>query len=301
MEDREKKIAKPNVQLANVSKKSKVRHRTAINRTLASLPLGARRILFMALVQLDPKKMMQDGQSFRIYASEYAKIANIKINTAYEQLSEAADELDAQRIKIPKSELLPPIRRLPSDWKKPIGNGKRSLHITEHCDYEPGEGYVDIVFSAGMEPYICNFRNEIAPNIDQKKMKALYTSQVFLSAVRLKETNAAALYQLIRQKITHEQKKHYFDIGVDELKEELNLYKLEKGNKIYSYPIFKEFNRTVIKGCTDTIMKITELKNIKVEIIKKEKRKAKTLRFSYSIDNDHSFEGFNNDDKKTTD
>ncbi|MBF4243303.1 replication initiation protein, partial [Vibrio anguillarum] len=38
---------------------------------------------FMAIAQLDSKKLIQKGQVFRIYASEYAKIAKLEMNTAY--------------------------------------------------------------------------------------------------------------------------------------------------------------------------------------------------------------------------
>ncbi|MGK0272784.1 MAG: hypothetical protein ACI88H_003460, partial [Cocleimonas sp.] len=64
--------------LANISSKTKVRHKTDINRTLSQMPLSSRRVLFMAIAQLDSKRLIKKGQVFRIYASEYAKIAKLE-------------------------------------------------------------------------------------------------------------------------------------------------------------------------------------------------------------------------------
>jgi len=73
------------------------------------MPLSPRRVLFMAIAQLDSKKIVKQGQVFRIYASEYAKIAKLEMNTAYEQLKSATLDLQKQIIGIPKDQLLPPI------------------------------------------------------------------------------------------------------------------------------------------------------------------------------------------------
>lgn len=45
------------MKLANVTPKTKIRHRNEINTTFSMLPLSARRILFMAIAQLDSKNV----------------------------------------------------------------------------------------------------------------------------------------------------------------------------------------------------------------------------------------------------
>ena len=77
-----------------------------------------------------------------------------------------------------------------------------------------------------------------------------------------------------------------------ELKEELGLYTIKNKEKVYSYPLFKEFNRSVIKQSIDTIEDTTEIKEINVEIIERKQRKATKLRFSYRVDDQMKFEGF---------
>lgn len=265
--------------LSRISSKTKVRHKTDINRTLTSIPLSSRRLLFMAIAQLDSKRLIKQGQVFRIYASEYAKLADIEMNTAYEQLKDAALALQKQLIGIPKNELLPPIPRAGDrPWVKPVGTGTRMLNVTEFCDYEEGDGFVDIAFSRQMEPYICMIEGN-------------YTTQVLLSSARLRDSNASNLYQLIRQKIS-QKKDRYFDVGVDELKDELGLFTIFNKEKTYSYPLFREFNRSVIKRSIETIKDTTEIKDISVEIIERKRRKATKLRFTYRVDEQMKFDGF---------
>ena len=267
------------MELANVSSKTKVRHKTDINRTLSQMPLSSRRVLFMAIAQLDSKKLVKEGQVFRIYASEYAKIANLEMNTAYEQLKTATLDLQKQVIGIPKDQLLPPIPRVgESLWKKPSGKGIRMLNVTEYCDYEDGDGYIDISFSRHMEPYICMIEGK-------------YTTQVLLSSARLRDTNASNLYQLIRQKIS-EKKDKFFEIGVDELKDELGLYTTKNREKKYSYRLYKDLNKFVIKKSVETINNTTEINILSVEIVERKQRKATRLRFTYHIKDQMKFEGF---------
>jgi plasmid replication initiation protein len=243
------------------------------------MPLKSRRILFMAIAQLDSKKIVKQGQVFRIYASEYAKIAKLEMNTAYEQLKGAALDLQKQVIGIPKNQLLPPIPRAGDrPWKKPSGKGVRMLNVTEYCDYEVGDGYVDISFSRQMEPYIC-------------MIEGSYTTQVLISSARLRDTNASNLYQLLRQKIS-EKKVRFFEIGVDELKDELGLYTDSGKERKYLYSLFKDFNKTVIKKSIETIKDTTEIKDLSVDIIERKQRKATKLRFSYLVDEQMKFDGF---------
>ncbi len=50
--------------LLSVTKKTKIRHRNEINSTFSSLPLSARRILFMAMAQIDSREELSEGQPF---------------------------------------------------------------------------------------------------------------------------------------------------------------------------------------------------------------------------------------------
>ena len=99
------------------------------------------------------------------------------------------------------------------------------------------------------------------------------------------------MYQLIRQKIS-EKKECYFDIGVDELKDELGLFSIYNKQKTYTYSLFKDFNKVVIKRSIETITGTTEIKEINMEIIERKQRKATKLRFTYRINDQMKFDGF---------
>jgi hypothetical protein len=129
-----------------------------------------------------------------------------------------------------------------------------------------------------MEPYICQMEHD-------------YTTQVLLSAARLRDTNAGALYQLIRKKIGSG-KPTYFDLTVEEFKYELDLYfHDENGDIVYNYPEFKHLNSKVIKQSLITIQNITEITSLTMDIIERTGRKASKLRFSYIIDSEAKFRG----------
>lgn len=261
------------------SESTKVRHRNSINQTFLELPLAAKRVLFLCLAQIDSKKIIPEGTTYRIYAKDYAEVCGVSArNTAYQQLRDASEKLQRQLIKIPKDQLLAPIpRKGERPWKKPTGKGFRMLNVTEFCDYEEGAGYVDISFTRLMEPYICWIKGD-------------YTTQVLLSVARLSDPNSSKLYQLVREQISSG-KKRSFTISVDELKERMELYTTSDGGseKVYSYPQFKDLNKFVLKPSCKVISDITEL-NITVDIAERRGRKAESLRFSYEIDNQMSLD-----------
>lgn len=247
-----------------VSKKTKIRHRNGINETLADMPLGARRVLFLTLAQIDPKVSITRDATFRIYASDYAELCEIDKSVAYQQMKEAATQLQLQLLSVPRDQLLPPIHRagdplLP--WKKPEGKGTRSMNITEYCDYMDGDGYIDIVFSRQMEPYICRIERD-------------FTTQVLLSAVRISDTNASRLYQYLRQKIS-EKKYHFFDITLSDFRCDLGISEVE------TYKEFKHLNNLYFKRSVKKIIAKTEFSVITMEPIKRINRKISEVRISY--------------------
>ncbi|HAL6874149.1 TPA: replication initiation protein [Escherichia coli] len=257
-----------NLSLNRVSKKTKIRHRNEINNTFSSLPLAARRILFMAMAQLDSKDSLTEGQVFRVSASEYSNIADVDVSVAYKQMKEGVSELQSSVIKIKQSQLIKDIPNL--NLKK---DSLLSLNLTDYCVYTESEGYIDIVFSRSIEPYIT-------------RLKDSYTSQVLISSVRLTDSNASTFYQYLRKKIS-EGKLKGFDVGVTELKDELGLYGFsddDVNQRLYYYPQFKDFNKDFLSKNIAKISNLTEIKNLKFSIIEKQGRKASKLRFSYKID-----------------
>lgn len=250
----------------NVSKKTKIRHRNGINATLADMPLSSRRVLFLTIAKLDPKKIIENGSVFRVYASDYAEVCDIDKTTAYQQLREAAKQLQLQVLSIPREQLLPPIKRAGEPlmpWKK-LEGGVRMLNVTEYCDYMDGDGYLDVAFSRQMEPYICRLEKD-------------FTTQVLLSAVRLSDTNASRFYQYLREKISAGKIK-YIDIDIDKLKADLCI------NESGYYDSYKNLNNQFFKRTVKKIIEKTEFVKISMEVIKRIKRRASEVRISYEYE-----------------
>ncbi|HGX8720498.1 TPA: replication initiation protein [Escherichia coli] len=260
--------------LLSVTKKTKIRHRNEINSTFSSLPLSARRILFMAMAQIDSREELSEGATFRITAREYAFIADIDVTGAYRQLKEGAEELQASVIRIPRNQLLTPQGNQSSGHTKKRGklpsDAVRLMNLTAFCDYVESEGYIDIAFSHVIEPYIT-------------MLKDSYTTQVLISSVRLADQNSNMLYQFIRKQYSSG-KKTFFDIEVDVLKDELELFRIDNGEKVYLYQNFKDFNKVFLQKNIEKINQYTEINHLEVKIVERVARRASKLRFSYKID-----------------
>ncbi|EDI0544745.1 replication initiation protein, partial [Salmonella enterica subsp. enterica serovar Adelaide] len=71
---------------------------------------------------------------------------------------------------------------------------------------------------------------------------------------------------------------------ISDLKEELELYKVEDGEKIYLYQNYKDFNKAFLNKNIEKINQFTEIKKLSVSIIERVARKATKLRFSYQVD-----------------
>ncbi|ENN8378613.1 replication initiation protein [Providencia rettgeri] len=250
-----------------MTKKTKIRHRNGINQTFTTMPLPARRVLFLIMAQIDPKHLIAEGRIFEITAKDYARLCDIDIDTAYNQLKMGAEQLHNQTLKIPQEELLKAFARRPGEihesekkWK-----GMRLLHITESCSYVDQEASVQVRFSRQIEPYICMLERD-------------FTTQLLLSSVRLSDSNASNLYQYLRQKISSG-KTSYFDIEVDKFRVDLGIDKLE------TYKAYKFLKNQFIDRSVKKILEITEFTKINVDIIERKGRKAHKLRFSYEYEN----------------
>ncbi|MEX9875774.1 replication initiation protein [Providencia rettgeri] len=250
-----------------MTKKTKIRHRNGINKTFVQMPLPARRVLFLMMAQIDPKHLISEGKIFEITAKDYARLCEVDIDTAYNQLKLGAEQLHNQTLKVPQEELLKAFARRPTEFheSEKKWKGMRLLHITDSCSYVDQEASVQVRFSRQVEPYICMLERD-------------FTTQLLLSSVRLSDSNASNLYQYLRQKISSG-KTSYFDIEVDQLRHDLGIDKLE------TYQEYKFLKSQFIDRSLKKILDITEFTEINVDIIERKGRKAYKLRFSYKYEN----------------
>ncbi|MGU7802050.1 RepB family plasmid replication initiator protein, partial [Escherichia coli] len=92
--------------IRKISEKTKIRHRNEINKTLAQLPLSAKRVLCLALVSVDTKKPLEPGMIFKITADTYTSITKVKPSVAYRQLKEGAELLNTSKLSLSSDDIL---------------------------------------------------------------------------------------------------------------------------------------------------------------------------------------------------
>ncbi|MEQ5736333.1 replication initiation protein [Providencia alcalifaciens] len=251
------------IKLENATSKTKVRHADDFNMSIAKLPIPAKRVLCMVLAQIANPKSKIDIEidlRFEVTAHDYAYISNTDISVAYKALPKAVDMLLVSTMHKDISD---------SNYKK-----AQKINITRGAEYHYDEGYCVIRLNPDVYPYV----SELSKN---------FTSQSLLSASRLVDLNHANLYQSLMKRIskrnTYKDYSYFCVIDIDELKTEMVLFDVDdKGNKIFKYEEFKQFNK-MLKGAIKVISEKTEIKNLAVKIHQKRGRKAKSLMFTYDL------------------
>ncbi|AVU38037.1 hypothetical protein SK68_05222 [Serratia marcescens] len=261
--------------MKNVTEKTKIRHRNEINKTLAQLPLAAKRVLCLALVYVDPKKEMRMGQTFKIRADMYAKIAGIHPSVAYKQVKEGAELLNVSKLSLTGNDMKELAKELGLPNSKNID--RLDLSITDYCAYNQNEGFVILRFGYTITPYISRLIG--AEN--------KFTTQLIASSLKLRGEYSWSLYQLIRKNYSTFKGKNSFSLSLEELKDELIAYNIDdNGDIIYKYPEYPIFKREVINKAIKEIKEKTEVTFLSCVVDEKEGRKVSKLRFEYAIDED---------------
>lgn len=260
-----------------LSEKTKIRHRNEINKTLAQLPLSAKRVLCLALVSVDTKKPLEPGKIFKVTADTYSSITKVKPSVAYRQLKEGAELLNNSKLSLSSDDIAALAKELglPDSMKKSFE--RLDMGITDYCAYSQNEGFVVLKFTNTIHPYISNLIG------GENK----FTTQLLTSAMRLSGQYSWALYQLVRKNYSKFKAKNYFTIHLNELKDELIAYSIDDdGNIEYKYPDFPIFKREVINKAIKEINEKTEIELLSCLVESKDGRKVSVLRFEFLIDED---------------
>ncbi|EJB9142744.1 replication initiation protein [Salmonella enterica] len=257
-----------------ITKKTKIRHRNELNKTLSQLPLQAKRVVYLALAPIDSKNPIESGRIFRITASDLSNAAGISLTLAYQQLKEGAKLLKDSSLLLTGNDIVLLSKDLGLPYTEKNRPNEIDLSITDYCAYFHNSGYLEIRFSRSMEPYISNLVGE----------KNRYTTKLLSSAVKLSGMYSSSLYQLIRKNCLMKSAFVSFKIGINDLKDELLAYDINEDEEIlYKYPEFPIFKREVLNKSIKEITKKTEIIDIKVSIAEKEGKKASVLLFECQI------------------
>ena len=266
---------------------TKVRHRNEVGQTLSSLSLSAKRVLFLALSQIDTKELLSE-EVIEVSAEFYSKATGLDRYAAYSALKEGAKVLSSTALVLNKDDLilLSEELGLPYSSKSKKIPDKIDLNLTEFCAYYDSMGVVKIKFTNTAKRYFSKLIGS----------ERRYTTQVLKSVVNLSSVNSANLYQFIRKHVSMNSKKRSIDVSVNELKDEMGLYEVKEDGKYYKYPKYSFFIRDVINRSMKEINEKTEIKDLSFVVVGKKGRMVDVIRFSFTVKGSEA--GFSDEDVK---
>lgn len=256
---------------------TKVRHRNEVGVTLASLSLSAKRVLFLALCQIDSKEMLND-EILEVDADLFSKTTTLDKYAAYAALKEGAKVLASTTLVLNRDDLKNLSNELGIATSKNKMPDRLDLNLTEFCAYYDHLAIVRIKFTNTAKRYFSKLIGS----------ENRYTTQVLKSVVILNSVNSTNLYQVIRKYYSLNPASKSFEISVDQLKDEMGLYHIENSEKVYKYPKYSFFIRDVINKSIKEIIEKTEIKTIKFTVVGKKGRMVHMLKFEYSLNGDTS-------------
>lgn len=256
---------------------TKVRHRNEVGVTLASLSLSAKRVLFLALCQIDSKEMLND-EILEVDADLFSKTTTLDKYAAYAALKEGAKVLASTTLVLNRDDLKNLSNELGIATSKNKMPDRLDLNLTEFCAYYDHLAIVRIKFTNTAKRYFSKLIGS----------ENRYTTQVLKSVVILNSVNSTNLYQVIRKYYSLNPASKSFEISVDQLKDEMGLYHIENGEKVYKYPKYSFFIRDVINKSIKEIIEKTEIKTIKFTVVGKKGRMVHMLKFEYFLNEDTS-------------
>ena len=240
----------------------KIYHKNEANKSLSLMTLPARRLLYLTIAKIvkDKNELKFDpNQRFIVTAKEYAELCNVSHSVAYRQLKEGIWDIRTTMMEVLESEVIPADKR-----KNRPADMTIVFTVANYGAYSNGEGFVELSLDPIIAPYISN-------------LKADFTSQYLLSALRLADSNANKLYLLLCEWVSSGMYAHKI-INIDELKIKLSI------ETIPTYEEFKAFRNLFFKRAVKIVLEQTEFSKIEMEIIERIGRKASKVKISYEYD-----------------
>ncbi|HBD4109199.1 replication initiation protein, partial [Escherichia coli] len=197
---------------------------------------------------------------------------------AYAALKEGAKVLASTTLVLNRDDLKNLSNELGISTSKNKIPDRLDLNLTEFCAYYDHLATVRIKFTNTAKRYFSKLIGS----------ENRYTTQVLKSVVILNSVNSTNLYQVIRKYYSLNPASKFFEISVDQLKEEMGLYNIENGEKVYRYPKYSFFIRDVINKSIREIIEKTEIRDIKFSVAGKKGRMVHMLRFDFSLNEDIS-------------
>ena len=154
----------------------------ALIRASYRLTLAEQRVILACLAQVDSRKRMQNlntlelqSEGLTITAIEYAKLFELEMHTAYEQLQDAADRLYNRTITVKKNDR---------------GEKERYRWLQGEARADKGSGHIRLSFTMRLSEHITQLRGRFTSyQIDQvRHLRKAHSIRIFELMMQWKET-----------------------------------------------------------------------------------------------------------------
>jgi plasmid replication initiation protein len=141
-----------------------------------ALNLSEKRVISTGLAKLDSMAKKQPSKPIKITALEFAECFGIDETTGYEQLKKGAEALYERNI-----------RRI---IKTPYGTRVENIRWLEKSSYIDGEGYVELVFTNTVAPYLMALEKRFTTyKLDQTRaLRSIHSWRLFENLKRWEST-----------------------------------------------------------------------------------------------------------------
>lgn len=159
----------------------------ALTRAGQGLTLAEKRIVMAAVSKLDSSRVLAPGEvpTTRITATEYAEMFGVDLNTAYDQLQNAAKQLYQRSITFYEASH----RRN----GKPLPPTRVSMRWVGQIHYQEGEGWVELYWWPKLLPHLMGIRKQFTTYQLQQAsaLRSVYSWRLLELLARFKSTGRA--------------------------------------------------------------------------------------------------------------
>jgi plasmid replication initiation protein len=159
----------------------------ALIRAGQGLTLGEKRIVMLAASKLDSYRTLTPSEApvTRITAKEFVDIFQVDVNTAYEQLQDAAKQLYQRSITF--------YEPATTQRSKALKPSQSTMRWVGRVHYQKGEGWVDIYWWYELMPYLTGIRQHFTSyQLKQASaLRSVYSWRLLELLMRFKSTGTA--------------------------------------------------------------------------------------------------------------
>lgn len=155
----------------------------ALTRAAHGLNLGEKRLVAMAVSKLDSARLATNPHpTTKITAKEYAEMFDVSMDTAYDQLKTASEQLEHRRLVF--------YTAAKKRGNKPIAEVKSSMAWVGRADYCKGEGWIELHWWHQIVPHLFGLRRQFTTyQLEQASaLRSTYSWRLLELLMRFKDS-----------------------------------------------------------------------------------------------------------------